>query len=298
MDEIREVSVENLEVIGKGVTGTIYRLNEDQILKLYATSVPLEDIKKQRNISLSAYEKGIPTAKVYDLVSCNGQYGVIFEYLKTGTLMAAIGTDTYKRMAYGTKMGALLKKLHDTSFEPGSFQSIRDMALGNIKRCQDYLSDGQMQELTDYLERYEKSTHLLHGDFHENNIMVRDGEPVLIDLDSMCEGSPIADFAQMYCSYKMPLPPEIAKKLNITPEITREFLYRILRAYFGDMDDASIQKYDELFTECSKYHRFFFPLLKAKPEQKEDMKKYVEGEFPKLRETMAECTKWMKELGF
>ena len=291
MGEMKELSIDGLEVIGKGVTGTIYRLNEDQILKLYAPGVPLEDIKRQRNISLSAYEKGIPTAQVFDLVTVGTQYGVIFEYLKTGTLMAAIGTDTDKRMAYATKMGELLKKLHDTSFEPGS-------ALGNINRCREFLTDGQVQELTDYLDNYEKPTRLLHGDFHENNIMVRDGELVLIDLDGMCEGNPIADFAQMFCSYRMPLPPAIAQKLNVTPEITQEFLTRFLKAYYGNAEESVIRDYDELFTECSKYHRFFFPLLKAKPEQKEDMKKYIDEEFPKLRETMAICTERMSALGF
>lgn len=298
MENIKEISTEGLKVIGQGVTGTIYKLNEDQILKLYHPSVPIEEIKKQRDIALTAYEKGISTAKVFEMVTSNGQHGVIFEYLKTGTLMAAIGGDTQRRLGYGTKMGSLLKKLHDTSFDAGQFQSIREMAVGNILRCREYLSDEQMQELTDYLDNYEKQTRLLHGDFHENNIMVRDGELVLIDLDSMCSGSPVADFAQMYCSYKTPLPPEIAKKLNITPEITQEFLYNILKAYFTDATDDKIKEYDELFTQAGKYHRFFFPLLKAKPEQKDDIKKYVEQEFPKIRDIMNECSERFAATGF
>ena len=46
MAEIREISVEGCEVIGKGGQGTIYRLDEETIVKLYQPGYDIEDIEK------------------------------------------------------------------------------------------------------------------------------------------------------------------------------------------------------------------------------------------------------------
>ena len=289
-NEIPEVSVEGLRIIAKGVTGTIYEYSDDKILKIYDVKVPFEEVKKQRQISLSALEQGIPTAKVYELVQCKGQYGVIFEYLKAGTLGEEIGRDQDKRLHYATKMGELLRKVHQSKPDARLFPPLYEMVAGNLHRCAEYLSKEQKERMQGFVSTYPPQKCLLHGDFHENNIMVKDGELVLIDLDSMCIGSPLADFAQTYCSYKMPLPPEVMEQLNLTPGIQQEFLYRFLRGYFQDASEEQIKSYDELFTDVAKYNRFFFPLLTAEPGKEEQAREYVRSEYPVIQKLMQDLT--------
>ena len=290
-NEISEVSVDGLPVIAKGVTGTVYEYRDDQILKIYDAKIPLAEVEKQRQISLAALAQGIPTAKVYELVQCQGQYGVVFEYLKAGTLGEEIGRDQEKRLHYATKMGELLRKVHQSKPDARLFPPLYEMVAGNLRRCSEYLSKEQKNEMQGFVSTYPPQKCLLHGDFHENNIMVRDGELLLIDLDSMCIGSPLADFAQTYCSYRMPLPPEVMEKLNLTPEIQQEFLYRFLRGYFPEASDEQIQSYDELFTDVAKYNRFFFPLLTAEPGKEEQARAYVRSEYPVIQELMKTLTK-------
>ena len=290
-NDIPEVSVDGLPVIAKGVTGTIYQYHEDQILKIYDAKVPLAEVEKQRQISLSALAQGIPTAQVYELVQCQGQYGVVFEYLKAGTLGEEIGRDREKRLHYATKMGELLRKVHQSKPDARLFPPLDEMVAGNIRRCAEYLSEEQKSEMLGFVSTYPPQKCLLHGDFHENNIMVRDGELVLIDLDSMCIGSPLADFAQTYCSYRMPLPPEVMEQLNLTPEIQQEFLYRFLRGYFPEASEEQIKSYDELFTDVAKYNRFFFPLLTAEPGKEEQTRAYVRSEYPVIQQLMQTLTK-------
>ena len=287
-NSIHEVSVEGLEVIARGVTGTVYKYDEDRILKLYDAKVSRQEVEKERQISISALEQGIPTAKAYEMVKSGGAYGVIFEFVKGGTLGKEIGRDQEKRLSYASKMGELLKKVHQSKPDIRLYPKLRSMVEDNVRRCAQFLSQEQQEELLGFLSSYPPSKCLLHGDFHENNIMVRDGELVLIDLDSMCIGNPLADFAQTYCSYRMPLPPEVMEELNLTPEIQQEFLYRFLRAYFPDADEEKIKAYDELFTEVAKYNRFFFPLLTAKEGEGEKVSEYVRVEYPKIQRLMKE----------
>lgn len=45
---MKEINVSNCEIIGRGGQGTIYRLDEETIVKLYNPGCSLEAIEKER----------------------------------------------------------------------------------------------------------------------------------------------------------------------------------------------------------------------------------------------------------
>ena len=45
---MKEINVSNCEIIGRGGQGTIYRLDEETIVKLYNPGYSLEAIEKER----------------------------------------------------------------------------------------------------------------------------------------------------------------------------------------------------------------------------------------------------------
>ena len=51
------------------------------------------------------------------------------------------------------------------------------------------------------IEALPKQNTLLHGDYHTNNIMIQNGEPILIDLDTLCVGHPIFELGSMYNAF-------------------------------------------------------------------------------------------------
>ncbi len=69
MAEIREINVEGCEVIGKGGQGTVYRLDEETIVKLYDPGYSLDAINSERNIAKAALKAGIPTAISFETVN-------------------------------------------------------------------------------------------------------------------------------------------------------------------------------------------------------------------------------------
>jgi aminoglycoside/choline kinase family phosphotransferase len=41
----------------------------------------------------------------------------------------------------------------------------------------------------------------MHGDYHTNNIMVQNGEPLLIDMDTLCMGHPVFELGSMFNAF-------------------------------------------------------------------------------------------------
>ena len=79
--KMREISVEGCEIIGSGAVGTVYRLDEDTVVKVYRDkekSLPL--IEEERKAAQQAFLMGIPTAIPFDTVKVGEQYGAVFEF--------------------------------------------------------------------------------------------------------------------------------------------------------------------------------------------------------------------------
>ena len=81
-------------MLGRGSNGTIYRISEDTVVKVYPRGDALSDIRHEREMVRRALVLGIPTAISYDVVSVGDGYGAVFE-LWRGELISLLGrTDT------------------------------------------------------------------------------------------------------------------------------------------------------------------------------------------------------------
>ena len=67
---LREIDVTGCEIIGQGGNGTVYRLDDDKIVKLYRPTVKLEQIERERQFAKNALIGGIPCVIAYDVVKC------------------------------------------------------------------------------------------------------------------------------------------------------------------------------------------------------------------------------------
>ncbi|MBQ9075160.1 MAG: STAS domain-containing protein, partial [Mogibacterium sp.] len=55
----KKVSIDGCEVIGKGANGTIYRIDKDNVVKVYNNADALEDIQHEREVARLALILGI-----------------------------------------------------------------------------------------------------------------------------------------------------------------------------------------------------------------------------------------------
>ena len=84
--KLREVSVEGCERIGIGASGTVYRLDEDTIIKVFNENTRDEEIEQERRLAHESFVAGLPTAMAYDVVKVGNCKGTVFEMLDSKTL--------------------------------------------------------------------------------------------------------------------------------------------------------------------------------------------------------------------
>ena len=64
----RVVTVDENEIIGRGANGSIYRIDQDNVVKVYNNADALGEIQHEREVARLALILGIPTAISYDVV--------------------------------------------------------------------------------------------------------------------------------------------------------------------------------------------------------------------------------------
>ena len=88
---MREISVEGLQLLGAGANGRVFKLNDEQIVKVYnPLTNPFEKIEKEKEVAKKAFVKGVPTAISYDVVKCGNCYGAVYEMLHAETVGAVV----------------------------------------------------------------------------------------------------------------------------------------------------------------------------------------------------------------
>ena len=95
----RVVSVEGCEVIGEGFNGKVYRIDQDNVVKVYKNANALADIQHEREVARLALVLGVPTAISYDVVRVRDSYGSVFELLNARSF-AKILAEEPERLGY------------------------------------------------------------------------------------------------------------------------------------------------------------------------------------------------------
>lgn len=244
----RRISVEGCEVIGQGANGKVYRIDPETIVKVYLNPDSLPEIRRERELARTAFVHGVPTAIPYDVVRVGEGYGSVFELLNAKSyaklLIAGEKTvDEISRMSVD-----LLKIIHGTLVDANSMPSMRDVALGWAQYLVDYLPAEQGQKLVSLVEAVPEDLHMMHGDYHIKNVMVQNGESLLIDMDTLCHGHPVFELASMYNAYVgfgLTDHSIIENFMGIPFETSEALWNTMLRLYLDDADEATVRSVEE-----------------------------------------------------
>ena len=194
----KRMSIEGCKFIAKGANGAVYRYDDETILKIYFAKDALPEIKQERENARRAFVLGINTAIPYGIVRVGDGYGTVTELLNAVTITSLIcdkPDDLTEAVGYYVDM---LKSIHAISVEDGEVPNIKETALGWAKFVAPHLSEAEGKKLTSLIEALPKVNTLLHGDYHTNNVMVQNREPLLLDMDTLCMGHPIFELGPMF----------------------------------------------------------------------------------------------------
>ena len=196
--KLREIDVTDCEQLGQGGNGTVYRLDEDKIVKVYKPWMKLEEIEKERAFAKTAFINGIPSVIAYDMVKVGDCLGVVFELLRSDTLGHAMVAHPEKYDEYVDKYVALAKTLHTTHVPEGSFTRIQDDMHSRADNLGQWCTPEEIELLHSLINEIPDADTVTHNDLHPGNIMIQDGELVLIDMPEVTMGPPICDLVSVY----------------------------------------------------------------------------------------------------
>lgn len=239
----RKISIDGCEVIGQGANGKVYRIDPDTIVKVYIDVDALPDIHRERELARRAFVLGIPTAIPYDVVKVEDGYGSVFELLNAQSFAKLVKNDPENLDKYVALYIDLLKKIHSTEVKPGDMPDMRDVAIDWAKFLKDYLPADKAEKLVSLIEAVPVDHHMMHGDYHIKNVMMQNGEVLLIDMDTLCQGHPVFELASMYNSYLgfSELDNSISESfLGIPHELAVSFWRKALPLYLGTDDENHI----------------------------------------------------------
>ncbi len=243
---LRVISVEGCEQIGKGANGRVYRLDPETIVKVYPVTEKLMDIQKERELARTAFVMGIPTAIPYDVVRIEGEgFGAVYEMLETHSIADLVqhGRMTLEEAAQMSI--SLLKLIHSREAGPGALPDEKECMLDWVEFLRPYLPEAACDKLHRLIAEVPANRHLLHGDFYIKNVMLLNGEPMLIDMATLCCGNPIFELAFMYNAYRgfYEINPEnIRSFLGITYEMGIDLWNRCLRLYTEETDEDILRQ--------------------------------------------------------
>lgn len=260
--KLREISLEGCEVIGKGFYGTVYRLNEDTIVKMYHTPDAMAMIENEKRMAKLAFVRGIPTAISFDIVRADGMYGSVFELLKAKTFNDLVIEAPEKTEEIVRDYVAFLREVHATKMDAGDLPSARERFIGYLDEMGAYLTQEQTARCKTLLMTIPEDLHVVHGDFQMKNVMLADGEPMLIDMDTLSTGHPVFDLAGLYVTYmafEEDDPENGMNFLGIPNDRCALIWDRILAFYFADAQDAERTRIEEQIRIVA-YIRFLFLL--------------------------------------
>lgn len=197
----QRMSVEGCEFIAKGANGAVYRYNEETILKTYFAKDALPEIKQERENARRAFVLGINTAIPYGIVRVGDSYGTVTELLNATSVTKLIRQNPDDLTQAATYYVAMLKNIHSTQVEDGEVPDMKETALAWADFVSDHIPEDQGKKLRALIAAVPKCNTLMHGDYHTNNVMVQNGEPLLIDMDTLCMGHPVFELGSMFNAF-------------------------------------------------------------------------------------------------
>ena len=263
---IRKISIEGCELIGKGATASVYRLDPETIVKVYREDRDIDMIEDERIRAKAAFLKGVPSAISFDLVKVGDCYGTVYELLDAEVLGQIIKKDRVHLCDYISSFAREIRSLHQIEVEPDKFTDIRRLFLGWMDRLVGLV--GTREEIDTLKEMFEilpERHTFLHGDCHTENVMIQNGEFQFIDLATSGMGHPVIDLTSMSLIYKLSAMSdhyeEIRKTSSHLQGFSRDEALLIwdtfLKAYLDTEDQEFVKKVEKQVVAYSAL-RFLF----------------------------------------
>ena len=251
---LRELSVDKMEVIGSGLTGSVYRADKETVIKVFNKNVSPDMITNESAKAKSAFVFGVPTAISYDLVRVDESYGLVYELLDAKDLLDVIVNDRANIEEYIKKFALEMRKMHTIEVDDG-FDDVKKVTADYLGFLEGKVCTAEeVEKMRAVINSIPNRNTFIHGDAHIGNVMLQNGEFMFIDLSNAGKGHPIFDMVSMCLVFKLGL--NVDEETRKNSELMRWFdtdemklmWDTYIRTYLDTDDKALIEKAEEQIT--------------------------------------------------
>jgi len=248
---LRKFSVEGCPVVGQGAIGTLYQYDEDTLIKVYREGSSLEDLRQEQDRSRMALVMGVPTRISFDIVRVGNCYASIYEMINSCSVGRMIQNNPDCAGEMAVVFGQVLRQIH--AIDAASLQIPRkeDVYRNAAKVIAKYYTAEEAEAILGWVDAMPRGTAFIHGDYHPKNIMIQDGEPLLIDMGDIGIGHPLYDLAAAYFVILW-MPAEFAEQRSGVPRaMAKSFWDIFMKTYFATEDAAKLARLEEVIANAA-----------------------------------------------
>ena len=266
----REISVDGLEVIGKGSNGTLYR-DDEQVIKVYPEDADVSVIMREDDASKAVLLLGLPVVISYDVVKVGNCYGTVMESIVTDSLAHTLRDHPERYDELSDEYTALYSKIHHTKAGNDNFLYVKDIYRKYILDCADWYEQEELSRLIDLVDGLPDGDVFLHGDFHGGNIMLGDEGLLMIDMADVSYGHPVFDLINTAVTQRLLLAlnaPLAEQNTGMGGEMITKLWRKTLASVFPGKSQEELDRIDQILYRLSILKMAVGPVVSRKmPEE-------------------------------
>ena len=246
--KMRVISTEGCTLIGKGAFGSVYRIDDETIVKVYRSPEDLPLIQVEQDRARKAFVLGIPTAIPFDIVQVGDSYGSVFELVRANNLKEIYLQHPDQKEKLLREYVELMRKVHTAKANPNDLPNARDIFLQYIEDLKDILPADLSDRLRQLLSDIPDNLHIVHGDMQMANVMMNGDELIVIDMETLSTGNPVFDLQALYVAYRAfneDDPKNSESFMGMTDDQVREIWNSILSLYFEGCSTEEIRQRED-----------------------------------------------------
>ena len=271
-EQLKKLSIEGCEFIGRGAHASVYRIAPDEIVKVYREDIPYERVLTEKQRAKRAFILGVPTAISFDIVKVGNSYGAVYELLDAEPTDGFVNKSRANLDAFIDMSVGLLKYIHSVDAGTGEFADMKADHFKWADNSESLIGKTAADKIRQLIREVPDSKKLLHGDFHLKNSIICKGKPMLIDMDTLCFGDPLFDLATIANSYRtfpMIAPEAATVHLGISVEDAYYIWERTLSLYYGGLIAEELSDIERKAIALGLLRIIDFAQRNGTPEQRE-----------------------------
>ena len=244
---MREISIEGKEKIGSTGLNTVYRLDNETVVKVYLPSISYELlIKKEQIIARNAFVAGVPAVIPFDIVKVGDCYGLVYEMQNCRMLWDIMLEDKANLDDYTRRYAQAVKKAHSIQVKKTDFTSSKELMISTVSKLSGILAQDEREKLTKLIENIPERDTFSLNNCYPTNAVLQNGEMLFTNFGVSGYGHPIIDISDMYMrfchdlSFRSNLEREIVS--DFTEEERKQIWKVFISEYLGTDDKQLIEK--------------------------------------------------------